>query len=146
MLTLSERHRHRVELRTMLATEDRLVLGDRVQIQQVMLNLIVNSIEAMSTIMDRPRVLSVSAALCEGDGLLLAVEDTGSGLGPDIANRIFEPFFTTKPNGMGMGLSICRSIVEAHGGRFWESRRAPHGATFKFTLPNLVAKSAVMTK
>ncbi|WP_340115574.1 ATP-binding protein [Pelagibius sp. 7325] len=146
MLTLSERHRHRVELRTMLATEDRLVLGDRVQIQQVMLNLIMNSIEAMSTVMDRPRVLEVSAALCESDGLLLVIEDTGSGLGPDIANRIFEPFFTTKPNGMGMGLSICRSIVEAHGGRFWGSRRAPHGATFKFTLPRLVAESAVMTK
>ena len=146
MLTLSERHRHRVELRTILETEDRLVLGDRVQVQQVMLNLIMNSIEAMSTVMDRPRVLEVSAALCEDDGLLVAIADTGSGLGPDIATRIFEPFFSTKPDGMGMGLSICRSIVEAHGGRFWESRRAPHGVTFKFTLPNLVAKSAAMKK
>jgi len=146
VLTRSERQRDNVELRTALATGDRLVLGDRVQLQQVILNLIMNSIEAMSTVMDRPRVLEISAELVDGDSLLVAVEDTGPGLDPAIAGRIFDSFFTTKPNGMGMGLSICRSIVEAHDGRFWGSSRSPHGAAFRFTLPHVVSTSAAMKR
>jgi PAS domain S-box-containing protein len=134
-LTRSERQRHGIELRTDLRLRDRPVFADRVQLQQVMLNLIINGIEAMSGVTDRSRVLSISSAPAEDGGLLVAIEDTGTGLDPKIAERIFEPFFTTKPNGMGMGLSICRSIIEAHGGRFWVEPRRPHGTAFCFTLP-----------
>jgi C4-dicarboxylate-specific signal transduction histidine kinase len=134
-LTHSERQRQGVELRTDLFTGDRLVFGDRVQLQQVMLNLIMNGIEAMSAITDRSRVLAISSEPVEAGGVVVAVEDTGTGLDPTSVDRIFDPFFTTKPNGMGMGLSICRSIIEAHGGRFWASPRAPHGAAFRFSVP-----------
>ena len=112
-----------------------MVFGDRLQLQQVMLNLILNSIEAMDAVIDRPKVLTISSQLVEPNCLLVAVKDTGAGLDPTTADRIFESFFTTKPNGMGMGLSICRSIVEAHGGRLWATANVPHGATFQFTLP-----------
>jgi C4-dicarboxylate-specific signal transduction histidine kinase len=135
VLTHNERQRHGVELRTDLFTGDQPVFGDRVQLQQVMLNLIMNGIEAMSTVTDRPRVLAISSEPAEGGGVLVAVEDTGTGLDQASADRIFDPFFTTKPNGMGMGLSICRSIIEAHGGRFWASPRAPNGTAFRFTVP-----------
>jgi PAS domain S-box-containing protein len=134
-LTHSERQRHGVELRTDLFTGDRPVFGDRVQLQQVILNLIINGIEAMSAIVDRPRVLAVSSKPVETGGMLVTVEDTGPGLDPTSADRIFDPFFTTKPNGMGMGLAICRSIIEAHGGRFWVSPQQPHGTAFRFTVP-----------
>jgi PAS domain S-box-containing protein len=134
-LTRNERQRHGVVLHTNLFTGDRSVFGDRVQLLQVMQNLIMNAIEAMSAVTDRPRVLAISSEPAEGDGVLVAVEDTGTGLDQASADRIFDPFFTTKPNGMGMGLSICRSIIEAHGGRFWASPRAPHGAAFRFTVP-----------
>jgi len=89
----------------------------------------------MSAVMGRPRVLTISSERVETGDVLVAVKDTGSGLDPATADRIFESFFTTKPNGMGMGLSICRSIIEAHGGRFWASANKPHGAIFQFTLP-----------
>jgi PAS domain S-box-containing protein len=135
VLTHNERQRHGVELRTDLFTGDQPVFGDRVQLQQVMLNLIMNGIEAMSTVTDRPRVLAISSEPAEGGGVLVAVKDTGPGLDQASADRIFDPFFTTKPNGMGMGLSICRSIIEAHGGRFWASPRAPNGTAFRFTVP-----------
>jgi signal transduction histidine kinase len=135
VLTHSERQRHSVELRTDLFTGDQLVLGDRVQLQQVMLNLIMNGIEAVSSITDRARVLTISSEPVEAGGVVVAVEDTGTGLDQTSADRIFDAFFTTKPNGMGMGLSICRSIIEAHGGRLWASPRAPHGAAFRFTVP-----------
>jgi signal transduction histidine kinase len=134
-LTRSERQRHSIELYTNLRLGDQPVFADRVQLQQVMLNLIMNGIEAMSGITDRPRVLTISSAPAEDGGLLVAIEDTGTGLDPKIAERIFEPFFTTKPNGMGMGLPICRSIIEAHGGRFWVQPRQPHGTAFRFTVP-----------
>jgi PAS domain S-box-containing protein len=135
VLTHSERQRHSVELRTDLFTGDQLVLGDRVQLQQVMLNLIMNGIEAMSSITDRARVLTISSEPVEAGGVVVAVEDTGTGLDQTSADRIFDAFFTTKPNGMGMGLSICRSIIEAHGGRLWASPCTPHGAAFRFTVP-----------
>jgi C4-dicarboxylate-specific signal transduction histidine kinase len=141
-LTRNERQRHMVELRTDLFPRDRPIFGDRVQLQQVMLNLIMNGIESMSSVTDRPRVLVISSELVEADSVLVAVEDTGMGLDQASADRIFNPFFTTKPNGMGMGLSICRSIIEAHGGRFWASPRAPHGAAFRFTVPAVPKISA----
>jgi signal transduction histidine kinase len=133
-LTRTELVRHDVMLRTNLSAGDRMVFGDRVQLQQVMLNLILNSIEAMNAVMDRPKVLTISSERVEPSNLLVAVKDTGAGLDPATADRIFESFFTTKPNGMGMGLSICRSIVEAHGQRLWVSPNTPHGAIFQFML------------
>jgi signal transduction histidine kinase len=133
-LTRTELVRHDVMLRTNLYAGDRMVYGDRIQLQQVMLNLILNSIEAMNAVIDRPKVLTISSERVEPSSLLVAVKDTGPGLDPTTADRIFESFFTTKPNGMGMGLSICRSIVEAHGQRLWVSSNTPHGAIFQFKL------------
>jgi signal transduction histidine kinase len=100
-----------------------------------MLNLIMNGIEAMSALTDRPKVLTITSEPVEPSGVQVAVEDTGTGLDPTTADRIFDPFFTTKPAGMGMGLSICRSIIHAHEGRFWASPRTPCGTVLKFTVP-----------
>jgi signal transduction histidine kinase len=110
-------------------------MGDRIQVQQVLLNLVMNGIEAMNAIMDRPRVLRVSSQIDGPGSVLIAVTDTGTGFDPTKVDRIFDAFFTTKPEGMGMGLSICRSIVEAHGGRLWASPNPPHGSVFQFTMP-----------
>jgi signal transduction histidine kinase len=134
-LTRSELTRHDVVVRADLSRGDRTVFADRVQMQQVVLNLIMNGSEAMSAVMDRPKVLTISSERVDSGGVLVAVKDTGAGIDPAIADRLFESLFTTKPNGMGMGLSICRSIIEAHGGRFWASPNTPHGATFQFTIP-----------
>ncbi|MDB5519307.1 MAG: hypothetical protein JWQ17_6065 [Tardiphaga sp.] len=134
-LIRTELTQHNLVLHTHLSTGDRTVFGDRVQLQQVVLNLIMNSIEAMSAVTDRPKVLTISSERVETGDVLVAVKDTGTGIDPAIAVRIFESFFTTKPNGMGIGLSICRSIIEGHGGRFWASPNRPHGAVFQFTLP-----------
>jgi signal transduction histidine kinase len=134
-LTRTELTQHEVALRTDLSTRDRMVFGDRVQLQQVVVNLILNGIEAMSAVVDRPKVLTISSECVRPSGVLVAVKDTGQGIDPTTADRIFESFFTTKPNGIGMGLSICRSIIEAHGERFWASPNMPYGAIFQFTLP-----------
>jgi C4-dicarboxylate-specific signal transduction histidine kinase len=134
-LARGELLRHDVVLRTELASGERPVLGDRVQLQQVLLNLMMNSVEAMSGVTERTRELSVSSTLAEPGSVLVAVEDSGTGLDPAVAERMFQPFFTTKPDGLGMGLAICRSIVEAHGGRLWVSPREPHGADVRFTVP-----------
>ena len=134
-LARGELARHDVVLRTELGSDERLVLGDRVQLQQVLLNLIMNGVEAMRET-ERTRELSVSSTLAEpGSSVLVTVGDTGTGFDPAVADRMFQPFFTTKPDGTGMGLTICRSIVEAHGGRLWVSPRAPHGADVRFTVP-----------
>ncbi len=125
--------RNRVTVRTDLAPDLPRVLGERVQLQQVMLNLIMNSIDAMSMITDRPRDLLIKSAK-HSDGVLIQVQDSGPGIDPAQADRIFEPFFTDKPEGIGMGLSISRSIVESHGGRLWAVAGAK-GALFEFTLP-----------
>jgi len=111
-----------------------LVLADRVQLQQVLLNLIMNGIEAMTAVTDRPRVLWVQSQTDESGEILVAVRDAGIGLGSE-ADRLFTPFFTTKASGMGMGLPISRSLVEGHGGRLWVTPNSPHGAMFSFTLP-----------
>jgi PAS domain S-box-containing protein len=112
-----------------------LVQGDRVQLQQVVLNLIVNAIEAMTSIEDDPRELVVSTKSSPAEGLLVAVSDSGPGVAAKDRERIFESFVTTKPAGVGIGLSICRSIIEAHGGRLWADQHRPRGAVFRFTLP-----------
>ena len=109
------------------------VSGNRVQLQQVLLNLIVNAIDAMAA-GDEPRILSVKADTHEGDRVLVSVADTGTGIGSQEVGRIFAPLFTTKPDGMGMGLSICRAIIEAHEGRLWFAPNTPRGAVFQFTL------------
>jgi C4-dicarboxylate-specific signal transduction histidine kinase len=117
-----------------LAADVPAVLGDRAQLQQVILNLIMNGIDAMSTIADRPRELLIQSA-GHPEGVLIQVQDSGRGLDPEKAGRMFEPFFTTKPQGIGMGLSISRSIVEAHGGRLWATPGCPSGAVFQLILP-----------
>lgn len=111
-----------------------LVCADRIQLQQVLLNLIMNGIEAMTGVTTRPRLLSVRSGVDESGEVLVAVHDSGTGLGPE-AERVFTPFFTTKAEGMGMGLPISRSLIEGHGGRLWAETNLPHGAAFSFTLP-----------
>jgi signal transduction histidine kinase len=101
----------------------------------VILNLIINAVEAMSGVSEGPRELLISTEKDGSSGLLVAVQDSGPGLNPESFDRLFDAFYTTKPGGMGMGLSICRSIVEAHGGRIWVARTAGPGATVQFTLP-----------
>jgi PAS domain S-box-containing protein len=134
-LTRSEMQRHGVVLHTDLFSGDRPVFADRVQLQQVLMNLILNGIEAMRAVTGHERVLAISSEPAGPDGVLVAVADTGPGPDPASADRIFEPFFTTKPQGMGMGLSISRSIITAHGGKLWASPGVPCGAVFRFTLP-----------
>ena len=130
-----ELRRHDVALRTELAAGDRPVMGDRVQLQQVLLNLIMNGVEAMKGVTERTRELTVSSILADPTNLLVAVKDTGTGLDPAVAERMFQPFFTTKPDGLGIGLAICRSIVEAHGGRLSVLPRAGHGIDVRVTIP-----------
>jgi len=126
-----------VSVQTQLADRLPLIQGDRVQLQQVVLNLIVNAVEAMSGVRDRPRDLLISTGRAEPDSVLVAVRDSGPGLAPASVERLFESFYTTKPGGLGMGLSICRSIIDAHGGRLWMTANVPRGAIFQFTLPAL---------
>jgi C4-dicarboxylate-specific signal transduction histidine kinase len=111
------------------------VHGDRVQLQQVILNLLINAVEAMSGMSEGPRELLISTRETESEGVLVAVRDSGPGLAPEGVDRLFESFYTTKPGGLGIGLSICRSIIEAHQGRLWASANAPRGAVFQFTVP-----------
>ena len=125
---------NRVLLELQLTNALPLVLADRIQLQQVLLNLIMNGIEAMTAVTDRPRVLGVQSQADEAGDILVAVCDSGSGLGSE-GDHVFTPFFTTKTNGMGMGLSIGRSLIEGHGGRLWATPNSPHGAIFSFTLP-----------
>jgi C4-dicarboxylate-specific signal transduction histidine kinase len=134
-LTRGEVVKNGVSLQTQLAEGLPLIQGDRVQLQQAILNLIINAIEAMSGVGERSRELLIGTRKDASGGVLVAVQDSGPGLKPECLDHLFDAFYTTKPGGMGMGLSICRSIVEDHGGRVWASRTAGPGATVQFTLP-----------
>jgi PAS domain S-box-containing protein len=127
---------HRVSPRMELASDLPVVLADRVQLQQVIINLVINGMEAMQTTTDQPRELVVRTYQNEARQVLVTVKDRGVGISAENADRVFDAFFTTKSGGMGMGLSICRSIIEAHGGRLWAAPNVPEGATFHFTLPS----------
>jgi len=131
----AEFRRHGVRVETSLSTGLAAVTGDRVQLQQVVLNLIVNGIEAMSESGHGQRWLGIRSESDPSGGVLVAVKDSGRGLDTARTDQLFEAFFSTKPEGMGMGLSICRSIIEAHGGKLWASHNLPSGAIFQFTLP-----------
>jgi PAS domain S-box-containing protein len=124
-----------VLVQTELAAGLPLIHGDRVQLQQVILNLIINAIEAMSRVSEGARELLISTRQAEAGGVLVAVQDSGPGLAPATLERLFEPFYTTKPSGLGLGLSICRSIIESHGGRLWTSANVPRGTVFQFIIP-----------
>ena len=135
VVTRGEAARNGISVETQLADGLPLIEGDRVQLQQVVLNLVINAVEAMSGISEGARELLISTGKAESDGVLVAVRDSGPGLAPATLERLFEAFYTTKPGGLGLGLSICRSIIEAHGGRLWASANEPQGAVFQFTLP-----------
>jgi PAS domain S-box-containing protein len=126
--------RHNISIRTELGADILRIVGDRVQLQQVVMNLIVNSIEAMKDV-DGTRELVIKSERAEGEHILVSFSDTGIGLSPQLAEQIFEPFFTTKPHGTGMGLRISRSIIESHGGRLWAVGSHGRGATFHLNLP-----------
>jgi PAS domain S-box-containing protein len=134
-LTRSELRRNGTSLQTQLADGLPLIRGDRIQVQQVMLNLILNAIEAMNIPSKTQRELLIRTEQDGPGGVLVAVEDSGPGLKPESQHRLFDSFYTTKSDGLGMGLSICRSIIEAHGGRVWATANLPQGAAFQFTLP-----------
>jgi PAS domain S-box-containing protein len=134
-LTRGEAVKTGVSMQTDLVEGLPLIHGDRVQLQQVVLNLIINAVEAMSGVGEGGRELWISTGGDASRGVLVAVRDSGPGLDPTSVDRLFEAFYTTKPDGIGMGLAICRSIIEAHGGRLWASANRPRGAVFQFTLP-----------
>jgi signal transduction histidine kinase len=134
-LSLSELQRNRVILRQELADELLLVAGDRLQLQQVILNLVRNASDAMSGVDDRPRELVIRTERDECDCVCLTVKDTGVGITPKDLEKLFEAFYTTKCDGMGMGLSVSRSIIERHSGRLWAIPNDDPGATFSFSIP-----------
>jgi PAS domain S-box-containing protein len=127
---------HQVSLRMELSRALPVVLADRTELQQVIINLVINAIEAMQPVTDRPRELVIQSHQVEAHQVQVTVKDRGVGISAENADRLFNAFFTTKSSGMGMGLSICRSIIAAHGGRLWAAPNLPHGATFHFTLPS----------
>jgi PAS domain S-box-containing protein len=135
-LTRGEVVKNGVSVETQLAEGLPLIQGDRVQLQQVILNLIINAVEAMSGVSEGARELLITTAKAASDGAVVAVRDSGPGLAPEILERVFEAFYTTKPRGLGMGLSICRSIIEAQGGQVWASSNDGPGTTFQFSLPS----------
>jgi signal transduction histidine kinase len=144
-LVAAEAAARRVTIDTRVPTDLPTVLGDRVQLQQVLLNLIVNAMDAMGTVDERERRLRVRGHLDTDDqrrAVTLHVEDCGIGLKPEEMNRLFDAFYTTKPHGMGLGLAISRSIIDAHGGRLWAERNDGPGATFAFSLPASAAFEA----
>ena len=135
VLAQSEARRNRVSLQRELRNDLPLVRGDRVQLQQVILNLIVNGLEAIAKNRDSARELIVRSDLDDAGKVIIAVSDSGEGLDAANSEHLFDAFFTTKPDGMGMGLAICRTIIESHGGRLWATANSPKGAVFQFTLP-----------
>jgi len=143
-LVRAELRHQEISLMLDLASKLPPVLGDRIQLQQVLLNLVMNAVEAMGTVTGRPRRLIIRSEPDDDDHVSVAVQDTGIGIAANHLDHVFSAFFTTKPGGMGMGLSISRSIIEAHGGRLWTTPNRPHGAVFHFALP--VAKGPYPTK
>jgi PAS domain S-box-containing protein len=131
----SEVQRNGVALEIQLSDDLPFILADRIQLQQVILNLMMNAMEAMSGVGNGPRELLIRSGTDESQGVLVSVQDSGPGLDPKSLDHLFDAFYTTKPQGLGMGLAISRSLIEAHGGRLWASANAPHGAVFQFTLP-----------
>jgi signal transduction histidine kinase len=134
-LAQNQARRSRVTLKQELADGLPPVLGDRVQLQQVILNLVVNGLEAIANSKNSERELSISSAKDESNNLIVAVRDSGAGLDAANLERVFDAFFTTKADGMGMGLAISRTIIESHGGRLWATSNSPQGSVFQFTLP-----------
>jgi signal transduction histidine kinase len=134
VLAQSVTHRNEVSVQTRLADGLLPVLGDRIQLQQVLLNLILNAAEAMSSVEEETRELLISTEQ-DQTGALVAVRDSGPGIDAQHLDRVFDAFYTTKSSGTGMGLSICRSIIHAHGGKLWAEANEPRGAVFQFTLP-----------
>ena len=133
-LAQAEIRRNHIRLQTRLGDGLPHIAGDRVQLQQVATNLIINAVEAMSSLSDGPREITIVSGM-DGHAVFVEVQDTGPGLDPANLDRLFQSFYTTKPDGMGMGLAISRSMVEAHGGRLSAAPNRPHGAVFRFTLP-----------
>jgi signal transduction histidine kinase len=134
-LTRGEVVKNGVSVQMRLAEGLPLIQGDRVQLQQVILNLIINAVEALSGVGEGSRELLITTGKAEPEGVLVAVQDSGPGLTPASLEHLFEAFYTTKPGGLGMGLSVCRSIIEAHGGRLWATANVVQGAAFQFTVP-----------
>ena len=141
-LSLSGLQRNQVVVQAELAEHLPLVMGDRVQLQQVIMNLVRNAAEAMSTIDDRPRELLVRTERAERNQVALSVKDAGVGFTPEAADKIFEGFYTTKTDGMGIGLSISRSIIETHRGRPWATQNDGPGSTFSFAIPSALERVA----
>ncbi|WP_084674927.1 ATP-binding protein [Bradyrhizobium sp. WSM2793] len=134
-LTSAEAVKNGVSVQTQFARDLPLIRTDRVQIQQVILNSIMNAVEAMSGVSEGTRELLISTGRYSSNGVLVSLRDSGPGLDPKSLDRLFDPFYTTKALGMGMGLAICRSIIQAHGGRMWAGTNEPQGAVFQFTVP-----------
>jgi len=141
VLARTEIAKNGVSVDTQLTEGALSVEGDRVQLQQVVLNLIMNAVDAMSSVEAGTRELLISTGKTQAIAIFVAVRDSGPGIDPEHVERVFEAFYTTKSGGVGMGLSICRSIVEAHGGRLWAEANEPRGAVFQFTLPARKANS-----
>ena len=136
MLTRNEMERHAIVSELDLATDLEDIQGVRVQIQQVLLNLVVNAIEATADAeVQPPRQIRIRSTRQSDGQLVVRVEDSGTGLDPTSVEKVFEAFYTTKAEGLGLGLSICRSIIEAHGGRLWAAANSPRGSVFSFSLP-----------
>jgi PAS domain S-box-containing protein len=126
---------HRIAVFSFLSADLPQVTADRVQLQQVIMNLVTNAVDAMEPVTDRPQTLRMKSELRDGDTVTVTIEDSGIGIDPEKMDRLFDSFFTTKPDGMGMGLSICKSIIEAHDGRLWATPATQHGSVFRFELP-----------
>ncbi len=135
VLVQDELFKCRISLDTELTENLPQVMADRVQLQQVVMNLVTNAMDAMEPIVDRQKLLRVKSAIRDGDIVVVAIEDSGTGIDADKVDRLFDTFFTTKRHGMGMGLPICRSIIEAHNGRLEVSAGAQCGSVFRFELP-----------
>jgi len=140
-LSMDELQRHRVMLRPELAGDLPLVIANRVQLQQVILNLLRNAADAMAGVDDGPRQLLIRTERDEGDRVRLTVQDVGVGLEPHVVDKVFQAFYTTKSSGMGIGLSVSRSIIEKHGGRLWGEPNDGPGATFAFSIPRDPART-----